>query len=903
MRIAFFVLGIDGMGGTERSVATQGNALAAAGHRVTVVSAIRKTGKPYFEVDDRVLVDYLVDLSNPDAPSLVESGVVDDELAAELHTRGSLLVPGRWDPQFNALVDAGCQAYLPRLESDVVVTVTPGLLATAVQLLPDRPALIHQEHRSSSDRTSGLEAMLTFVPRADVVALLTSSMADWLGDALGSSAPTMVVMPNPMPHGYKPRSALDSKLIVAAGRLVREKQFHKLVTAFAEVSDQLPDWRLRILGAGPDRQELIRQTRQSGLYDRVELPGPSRDMPTEWARASISALTSRSEGLPLVVQEAMAAGVPVVSFDCPAGAREVIDHEVNGLLVGPESVLGMASALLRLGLDEDLRRRLGEGALQSSRRYAPDAIADRWLEIFHAAIERRGRGRARRSRLFSRVTELPQRPAAPATEAPTDAEMTPAQARALGLSWAVDCARRVTKAWFVVPPHDEHSAAVVVPMTERDAFLAEFGGSGAPGSLSLLDTAGHGWPERRSTLPRLAAELRRGRTSRVSIEPWPTSAGRPTALSQGCRVDVEFWETAPGGDLVSPGLNAYTPRVAPDVEYAPFEVEGVSVRTLPLMTLPTARECTFPVDVVYTWVDGADPAWNEAREARLETLTGTPRTRESSGRARFVSRDELRYSLRSVHLFAPWVRRIHLVTAGQVPAWLADHPQVRVVDHAEILPAEALPTFNSHAIETCLHRIPDLAEHFVYFNDDFLIGRPLRPDTFFTPAGQTAVYFSPHSLGTAGLTESPPWLKAAWNNRRLLRETFGVINTHSLAHAPYAHRRSVLEEIAGRFPDVVARTARSPFRCDSDVSMLSSLAQHYGLATGTAVVGAAESAFVNLSSSEVPYKLRRLLLRAQDFICLGDHHEHALRPDVLQQLLREFFEAYLPVPAPWERDE
>ena len=74
------------------------------------------------------------------------------------------------------------------------------------------------------------------------------------------------------------------------------------------------------------------------------------------------------------------------------------------------------------------------------------------------------------------------------------------------------------------------------------------------------------------------------------------------------------------------------------------------------------------------------------------------------------------------------MRRIHLVTAGQVPDWLdTDHPMVNLVDHAQILPAEGLPTFNSHAIETSLHRIDGLAEHFVYFNDDFLLGRPVRP--------------------------------------------------------------------------------------------------------------------------------------------------------------------------------
>lgn len=900
MRIAFFVFSVDGMGGTERSVVTQANALAAAGHRVTVVSAVRHGSSPHYDVDSRIRIDYLVDMTDPQEPRLVKRGIVSDELAAELRTRPSLLVPDRWDRQFNALVDAGCQDYLPALDVDVVVTVTPGLLATAVQLLPEDAALVHQEHRSSSDRTSGLEPLLTFVPRADVVALLTPSMADWLSEALGSSAPTTVVVPNPLPHGYKPRSTLDTKLILAAGRLVGEKQFPKLVQAFAEIADEIPDWRLRILGSGGGRLELIRWIRKLGLYDRIELPGASRDMPTEWARASISALTSRSEGLPLVVQEAMAAGVPVASFDTPSGAREVIKHGVNGLLVGPESISGMASALLQLATDDDLRHRLGEGAILSSRQYAPDAIAARWVEIFQAAIDRRRRGRG--GRLLHRVLELPGHEETPVTEVEPPAGMTPAMARRIALDWAVDCARRVTKSWFVVPPHDDHTPTVVVPMTERAAYLTELGGAGAPEVLSLVDTGGSGWPERRGTLPALAEDLQRGRTSQVSLEPWPTWEGKPTVLSQGCRVDVTFWEVSPTGQLVSPGPNNYTPLVPPDAEFVPLELEGVSLRTLPLMALPTVRDCTFPIDAVYTWVDGEDPAWNETRLERLSRLTGTARTPESSGQARFVSRDELRYSMRSLHLFAPWIRRIHLVTAGQVPDWLVEHPQVRVVDHSEILPAEALPTFNSHAIESSLHRIPDLSEHFVYLNDDFLLGRPLRPQSLFTAAGQPKVFFSPYTtLGLDDLPQSPPWQKAAWNNRRLLQETFGVVSTHSLKHAPYAHRRSLLEEIEERFPDLVARTARAPFRSDTDVSMLSSLAQHYGLATGAAVVDEIESVFVNLSTSEVPWKLRMLLQRESDVFCLGDHHEHALRPDILKQLLEEFLDAYYPMPAPWER--
>jgi len=314
------------------------------------------------------------------------------------------------------------------------------------------------------------------------------------------------------------------------------------------------------------------------------------------------------------------------------------------------------------------------------------------------------------------------------------------------------------------------------------------------------------------------------------------------------------------------------------------------------------HECTFDVDVVLTWVDGSDPAWNRARLDRLAGLSGTATTRESSGQARFVSRDELRYALRSIHLFAPWVRRIHLVTAGQVPDWLdTSHPQVTVVDHSEILPPDALPTFNSHAIESALHRVPGLAEHFVYLNDDFFLGRPLGPETFFTPAGLAAVWLSPNTIGLDETPDAPPYLKAAWNNRRLLQEAFGAVVTDNLAHAPYPHRRSVLEAIEARFPDEVARTARSPFRSDTDLSLLSSFAQHYGLLTGTSYVGHSERAYINISNSDLEWQLTKALERDQDFLCLADHHDHALDAERLDRTLGEFMATYFPVVPLWER--
>ncbi len=278
------------------------------------------------------------------------------------------------------------QAALPGLEADVLVTVTPALLSLAARLRPAGTALVHQEHRSSSQRTSGLEPLLTYAPAADTVALLTEPMAHWLRERLGGDCPPLAVVPNALPPGFRPRSLLDEPLVVAAGRLAGEKQYPQLVEAFALVADRLPGWRLRIYGEGPGRFEIMQAVRRLGLWDRVEVPGSTTDLAAEWARASISALTSRSEGFPLVLQEAMAAGVPVVSYDCPSGPRAIIDDEVDGLLVAQDSPADLAAALLRLAEDPALRATLGAAALRKAAEFDSATITDRWLEVYAAAV-------------------------------------------------------------------------------------------------------------------------------------------------------------------------------------------------------------------------------------------------------------------------------------------------------------------------------------------------------------------------------------------------------------------------------------------------------------------------------------------------------------------------------------
>ncbi|WP_037856116.1 stealth family protein [Streptomyces sp. NRRL S-340] len=394
---------------------------------------------------------------------------------------------------------------------------------------------------------------------------------------------------------------------------------------------------------------------------------------------------------------------------------------------------------------------------------------------------------------------------------------------------------------------------------------------------------------------------------------WSDPAGSLVlGLEYGC--DVEFWQQR-DGRLVAPRPNRVTEDVALDEPRVTLPVSALTgfaalhtrrtrqVRSIRPCAEPLPEDVRFPVDVVYTWVDGNDPAWQQRRAAFGPGGYHT----ESANAARYISRDELRYSLRALEQNAPWVRHVYLVTDRQRPAWLTgSHPRLTVVDHSEIFddPA-ALPTFNSHAIESRLHHIDGLAEHFLYFNDDMFLGRPVTPQDFFLSNGMTRTFFSPSQVPRWDLTPGDRPVDAAGkNNRRLLMERFGTALVQKLRHAPYALRRSVLQEIEQEYAEEHLRTTYSRFRSATDISIPSSLYHYYAYLTGRAVPSQITFAYLDLARPEIRRRLGILLARRdRQAFCindtLSDGHDTARQTAMLSAFLR----AYYPVPSPFERKE
>ncbi len=257
---------------------------------------------------------------------------------------------------------------------------------------------------------------------------------------------------------------------------------------------------------------------------------------------------------------------------------------------------------------------------------------------------------------------------------------------------------------------------------------------------------------------------------------------------------------------------------------------------------------TEKIDFVLTWVDGSDPEWL-AQKNKYMAIDKNMAPGDANANHRYRDYGLLRYWFRAVECFTPWVNKVFFITCGQKPDWLNESaPKLRLINHQDYIPSEYLPTFHSNTIELNLHRIPDLSEHFILFNDDMYLLRHLQTDAFFKkglpvmpcdlgiPRWLGSSNISHIILNNNGLVmrkfngNTPIWKNAikffnipALGLGRALKNLFSfainqTVITGTFGHLALPHLKSTLAKVWDIYPEIMNRTSEHKFRHDDCVN-------------------------------------------------------------------------------------
>ena len=285
-----------------------------------------------------------------------------------------------------AIQDSRPELVISFMVPTTIITLLATLMARVPVIVSERTDPV----RAPLSRVWGAMRRMTY-PLAHAVVVQTPEAQDWADAFLRHDV--VHVIPNPVPEPRHGSAAADvatvddkTRQVIAIGRMDSYKGFDLLLRAFAACADRRPDWTLTILGDGEERPRLELLARTLGVESRVRLPGTVADPTPFLRRADLFVLSSRFEGFPNALLEAMAAGLPVIATDCAGAPRRIVREGVDGLLVPTDDVTALAHAMGTLLDDEPLRRRMGKSATDVTKRFDVRRIMEVWESVIDAVL-------------------------------------------------------------------------------------------------------------------------------------------------------------------------------------------------------------------------------------------------------------------------------------------------------------------------------------------------------------------------------------------------------------------------------------------------------------------------------------------------------------------------------------
>ncbi len=370
MKIIYCIAGTCHSGGMERVLANKANYLTGHGYEVVIVTTDQQGLPPFFPLAEQIrCIDLGINYEENNGKSFANK-LLHYPLKQYRHQKRLAAILKREKPDITVSMFCNDAGFITRI-NDGSKKVLEIHFSKFKRLQYNRKGLwrLADLWRSKQDEKT--------VRRFDKFVVLTEEDKGYWGNL-----PNITVIPNANTFATSQAAALENKKVIAIGRYTYQKGFERLIEAWNILSPGFPGWKLDIIGNGEERDKLQDLIHAYHLDGQVTLVSPTKSIDKVYLDASLLAMSSRYEGLPMVLLEAQAFGLPIVSFACKCGPKDIVANGETGFLVEENDIEGLARQLVKVMKDKNLRKQMGRKAKEASLRYAEDAVMAKWTALF-----------------------------------------------------------------------------------------------------------------------------------------------------------------------------------------------------------------------------------------------------------------------------------------------------------------------------------------------------------------------------------------------------------------------------------------------------------------------------------------------------------------------------------------
>ncbi|MCG2779432.1 MAG: glycosyltransferase family 4 protein [Weeksellaceae bacterium] len=366
MKLLYITNGITGAGGLERVLSVKASILAEQfGYEVHVLSLNEGAKKTFFEFSPKIIKHSIAVIGNPlQYIKAYKNGI--QQKVEEIK------------PDIISVCDDGLKGFfVPRILGNNIPVVYERHVS---RLIENGEGQNQIGHLFSSVKFRMMNRLATSFNR--FVVLTEGNIKEW-------NLPNIAVIPNPIPFYPDSPSALQSKKVIAVGKQSFQKAYDLLLLSWSQLPCELKDWELHIYGKIDESLNLSELAEQLGIEQQVFFHDPEKNIKTRYLESSVFVLSSRFEGFGMVIIEAMACGLPVVSFDCPYGPSDIINHGTDGWLAENGNTGVLAEHMASLMNDAGLQQRFGTSGRTTAQKYRPEVIVEQWDSLFKSLVKER----------------------------------------------------------------------------------------------------------------------------------------------------------------------------------------------------------------------------------------------------------------------------------------------------------------------------------------------------------------------------------------------------------------------------------------------------------------------------------------------------------------------------------